>query len=137
MNRRDTALTALAAAIAADNGTWTGDREWAWAVQHVNETILRRNAFRDLDGITAGQAEAGLADYLTDHKRWSARIYEAELAAGLRFCSRETGIGMLAAGTIVHNIGNADYVARHLRTGYADKVWPLAQCPAQHEHRRS
>jgi hypothetical protein len=137
MNRRATALTALAQAIAADNGDQAADREWAWAVQHVNETILHRNAFSGADGITAEQAEAGLADYLTDHKRWSDRIYEAELAAGLRFCTRETSRGLLPAGTIVHDIGNADYVARHLRTGYADKVWPLAQCPARHEHRRS
>lgn len=134
---RDAALGELAMAIAIDNNSmFVGDAEHAWAVQHVNETILKRNAFRGLEGITAEHAQAGLADYLTDHKRWSRRIYEAELAAGLRRCTRETSKGMLPAGTIVHNVGNADYARRHIAKGYADASWPLDECPAVHEHRK-
>lgn len=127
--RRSDAISALADAIAADNPNASSDATGAWAVQHINEVALHRNAFSGIDGITAEHAEAGLADYLTDHHQWSRRIYDAELQAGLRRCGRTTDKGMLPRGVIVHDVGNVKYTDDWVAHGYADAAWKLDECP--------
>jgi hypothetical protein len=134
--RMDAAISALAQAIAADSsGNFSHDAVSAWAVQHINAVALQRNPFSGLTGITAEHAEAGLADYLTDHKQWNRRIYDAELAAGLRRCMRATSKGLVAPGSLVHDVGNAEYMEAMLAKGYADAAYPLGECPRKHEHR--
>lgn len=131
---RDEVLRELAREIASDSEQASPDAHWAWAVQHVNETVLHRNAFSGLDGMSEEHARAGLADYLTDRKTWNVREYEAEVAAGKVRCVAFQGHSTLPDGTLIHRnmegIVNSWRAAGHVQAEYLPE-----NCPAKNEHR--
>lgn len=134
-DRTLSALRELAEEIAADNGTWAGDAEWARAVQHVNETEMSRNAFSGVEGISLLAATRGLANYRADRRMWNVREYERDLAAGRIRCVAMRGHSTIPDGTIIHR--NSPWIVESWRkASMVLASYPEADCPASSEHRR-
>lgn len=130
----DAVLLELAREIAEDNGTTADERELAWAVQQVNETILKRNAFSGVKGISLTDAERGLADYRADRRRWNVRAFEDELAAGRVRCVAFKGHSTIPDGTIIHR--NMAWLVESWReAGRIVETYANEDCPLRSEHR--
>lgn len=127
---RNEAIGELAAEIARDNPGASPDACSAWAVQHVNETVMHRNAFSGLKGMTAAHAQAGLADYRTDRKRWSMRAYLAELKAGKIRCiaMKNHPYPDMPDGTLIHR--NSEWLVTSWKeAGRVQEEYLPADCP--------
>lgn len=133
--RRSAALLELATEIARDHGNYPCEREMAWAAQQTNEIALRRNTFRGLAGMTEAHVAVALADYLADRRMWNVRIYQDELAAGLRRCVLMPSVVPSVPGNVVLHRNSPRMVETWRTAGKVLEEYRVEDCPAAHEHR--